>query len=263
CVGAGVCLGGAAAFRGFPVLVLPYLLWKRRWTAAGGMAAAALVLTLVVPGLFRGMERNAGEVGAWARGMVLKAPEAGIAQRAGAGFDYGNQSLMAWTHRVLRDVEAGDGDGTPFRINVASLSAGAAQGVFAGLAAGLGGLFVWFMLRRREAPPEGEGIEGGMLLALVAVASPLAWTYYFVWLMPGWAAAVWFVFDERTDRRRARLGGVLGLVVLAVLLSAATQNFDQRLQAIGVTLWGAVALVGLLGWMLSLRRGGSAAGGTP
>ena len=96
-------------------------------------------------------------------------------------------------------------------------------------------------LRFAETPAS-VGLEWSMVLTLAVLVSPLSWTYFFCWLLPGWAAAVHFC--ARADRPWVvRRRFIAACAVAGVLLvSAITEQFDPTLQAYGVTAWGAVAL---------------------
>jgi hypothetical protein len=87
-----------------------------------------------------------------------------------------------------------------------------------------------------------------MVVALAVLCSPLAWTYFFCWLMPAWAAAAACVVGGKAGRA-ARCGFALAAVLAAAAL---TEQIDPLLQAYGVTAAAAVVLFLSLGLV---RRG--------
>src|SRR3954451_24346813 len=52
----------ATAIKVFPLAALPYLLWRRRWSAAVSMAAFTVIFLFLVPAPVRGFERNVAEL---------------------------------------------------------------------------------------------------------------------------------------------------------------------------------------------------------
>ncbi len=246
---AGVCLGVAIAIKAFPLPVLVYWAARRQWVAILSAVLTVAMAVVVLPGMVRGQERNAKEVHQWF-GLMFGDPSGNtMAARSVIGFTRRNQSLSSLAHRLLRDVDAGDREGVYFRVNVANISAPAAQLV--GLTAvGILGFVLLAVTRCRFAPtPQAEAQEWAMVCTLVVLASPLSWTYFFCWLMPAWAV----VLHEARKRRWVRFATV---AVGLLFLSAVTENYDPLLQAYGVTAWGAVGLyliVALLRWSSSPR----------
>ena len=62
----GVWLGLAAMYKVMPIIFLPYLLWKRQWKAALGMAATVCLVSLL-PGLYLGWQKNLQLHAQWVR----------------------------------------------------------------------------------------------------------------------------------------------------------------------------------------------------
>ncbi len=67
---AGFVFALATVIKVFPIAVLPYLLWRRKWVAAASMIAFTGILLYLVPAPIRGFERNAAELAVWYQGMV-------------------------------------------------------------------------------------------------------------------------------------------------------------------------------------------------
>jgi hypothetical protein len=246
---AGSVFGAAASLKAFPLLLLGYLAYRRDLRGIVAMVGALAVLLVVVPAPVRGLTFNLHELGVWASGMVFKMPDRGIAQRPDVGLKYGNQSLLAVTHRLTRSVVAGHDDRTPFAVNVMNLDASVASLLAVAIIVGLclfgalmkpPGFRPWSL----ADPPRWEL---GMTVILVVVCSPLAWTYFYCWLMLPVALLTCVVQEGAlpTTRRRAILV-IAGLSALC-LASALLQNVDQHTQAWGVTLWGALGLYAALG----------------
>src|SRR5262249_30327270 len=108
-VTAGAIFATAAAIKAFPILALPYLVYRRMWTAS---VATVLFLTawlLFAPLPFRTAHQTIDDLVVWSKGMVFTYSSDGIAQRPIRSYSYKNQSLMALAHRLLTNVPA-DGE---------------------------------------------------------------------------------------------------------------------------------------------------------
>jgi hypothetical protein len=234
---AGLGLGAAVAAKAFPLPVVVYFAARRRWAAVASTLLSAAIVLVLLPAPTRGLERNFRELGVWARGMLADQSGGSVAQRSSIGFTRRNQSLESVAHRLLRPVDAGDRDGAPFRVNVADVGPAAARAVGFGGCLALG-LVLLAATRCRFAPgPRAEGQEAGMVLALAVLCSPLAWTYFFCWLMPAWAAAAAHLAGR--PRGWAAAGFALAGALAA---SAASELYDPLVPAYGATAWAGVVL---------------------
>lgn len=258
---AGGLIGLATAVKAFPILALPYLIYRRYWMAAAAAVVGTVFFLAIAPAPIRGFERNLDELKIWTRGMVLNQSGDTIAQRSTA-YTYRNQSVLSLAHRLLRPIEAGtiervvDGQKReiPFWSNFASLSAGAAYAVFAFVAVAAGAWYLWCMGLGRAPSVRAEALEVSILLGLIVLFSPLAWTYFFCWLMPGFACAAAFICESPRGSGRRRAAAAAVAVCLVLLALAAVQGTYPMFQGWGATAWGAALLLGLLGWMLRLER---------
>ena len=241
---AGALLGIAAAAKVFPLPVVAYFAVRRSGAAVAGTFAALALVLVVLPAPVRGWDRNLYELRLWATRMLGDQTGDTIAQRNDIAFTRRNQSLESVAHRLLRPVVAGDWDGREYTVNVADLPPQACRLV--GLAGCLAlGIVILVAARGRFAvTPLAEAMEAAMVLALAVLCSPLAWTYFFCWLLPGWAVAA-YVWRQRPDLGRRPLAGF----VLSGLLAAGafTELFEGTPQAYGVTAWSAVAMILTLG----------------
>jgi hypothetical protein len=246
---AGAMFALATALKAFPVAVLPYLLWRRRWRAAASMITLTAVLLLLVPAPFRGFARNLDETRTWFNAMVLSADADGFGQRPEQNWSWKNDSLIAVTHRLLRPLnsEALDPEAKPFYVNVLDLSYQQANLVVIAIAALIGLGFIAVLPPERRRTPRSNAAEYGVLLALMTVASPLARDYYFVWLLPAITVLVYRAALEAQARTRAITGGLLAVAVALFALRAAHPP-PHWPQAYGNNLWATAVIVGALVW---------------
>lgn len=239
---AGGLFGTAVALKAFPLPAIAYFCVRRQWIAVTASVISVLAMVWFFPGLVRGFDRNTRELGQWASLMIADQSGETMAGRSSIGFTRRNQSIMSLCHRLLRRVDAGDNPNRPLFVNFADVAPRAAQ---------LAGYSVCFFLgfvlllacRFRFAPnAECEGLEIAMVCTLVPLCSPLAWTYFFCWLLPAWTAiGSWFYSTILMRRVRTRM--IIGATAAGLFLaSAVSEQFDPTLQACGVTTIGAVML---------------------
>jgi Glycosyltransferase family 87 len=98
---AGVLFALAAAIKAFPVVVLVYLVWRRRWKAVISMILCCIAFFYLLPGLLRGFDRTNTELKTWANGMLFNNNEEGIGQRPGLSVSYKNQSIFGLAYRLI------------------------------------------------------------------------------------------------------------------------------------------------------------------
>jgi alpha-1,2-mannosyltransferase len=242
---AGLCLALAITIKVFPLPILVYWLVRREERAI--LATIFFVVLLAsLPGAVRGPGRNTDELKQWFQLMIGDQSGATMSARTSTGFTRRNQSLIAVTHRLTRDVDADDRAG--YRVNGWNLAAHESQWLGVAMI-GLLGAVLLLATRFRFAPsPETDAMETAMVLILAVLCSPLAWTYFYCWLLPAWAVLLHHGQTNPAIRIPTVLGGLL-------LVSAFSEQFDPTLQAIGVTCWGGVTLFLILAW---LRSGGAA-----
>jgi hypothetical protein len=176
---AGALIALAAAIKAFPLLAIPYLIYRRYWTAMAALLVSLIILLFVLPIPFRGGERTANDVSEWQRGM-LRYEEDGIAQRPARSYSWKNQSIFGVANRLLRQVSFDDETNAAYA-NVVDLSFRTVNLVIVACALILGAFFVWAMPRKRS--PQSDAGEFAALLILILMFTPLAFGYLFVWLM--------------------------------------------------------------------------------
>lgn len=229
-VAAGALVATAAAIKAFPVLILPYLLWRRFWRAS---AAAVIVLALwllAAPMLFRPPAKVAGDLATWSRGMLLTYDERTIGQRPDRAYSFKNQSLVAVAHRLLRDVPADGERDDAWRVNLVSLSFGAVNAIVAAILVGLGLVFLATLAPRDRRTQRSDAIEFAMLTILVTVASPLSFNYAYVWMIFPATLALRLAAEPAAGRgRRLWAGAALALPATWLLAPTASQAYGNLL----------------------------------
>jgi hypothetical protein len=248
-VAAGAMFALAAALKAFPIAVLPYLMWRRRWRATASMVALTAVFLLLVPAPFRGFERNLDDTKTWFDAVVLSANADGFGQRPEQNWSWKNNSLIAVTHRFLRplNAEALDPEAKPFTVNVLDLSYEQANLAFLGLVALIGLGFVAAMPAERRRTPKSDAAEFGILISLMTISSPLARDYYFVWMLFPVTVLVYRAALEPRAQARMITWGLLALAV-ALFAVRALHPPPHWPQAYGSDLWASAVIIGALVW---------------
>ncbi|MET4291279.1 hypothetical protein ABIB06_002629 [Bradyrhizobium sp. LB8.2] len=245
---AGFMFALATAIKVFPIAVLPYLVWRRKWGAAVATVAFTGMLLYVVPAPIRGFERNAAELKTWYQGMVGSSSEKGFGQRDEQNWSWVNQSLIAVTHRLVRPINYNQEDANkpPRTMNVIDVDYRTANWIVLVLSALLGLAFVAVMPRQGRRTARSDAEELGILFCLMTVASPLARQYYFMWLFfPMTVLMHRAAFDERAN---VRLGTWLALGAAGVLMLLSLPWFPNVFQAWGNNLVATAVLAGSLAW---------------
>ena len=245
---AGLMFALATAIKVFPIAVLPYLVWRRKWAAAVATAAFTGILLYVVPAPIRGFERNAAELAIWYQGMVGASSEKGFGQRDEQNWSWVNQSIIAVTHRLVRPINYNQEDPSkpPRMMNIIDVDYRTANWIVLALSALLGLGFVAVMPPQRLRTARSDAEELGILFCLMTVASPLARQYYFMWLFfPMTVLMHRAAFDERAN---VRLGTWLALGAAGCLMLLALPWFPNAFQAWGNNLLATAILAGSLAW---------------
>ena len=248
---AGAMFAAAAALKAFPIAILPYLIWRRRWVSAVSMVLFTGAFLFLAPAPFRGFERNLADMKTWSQGMVFSSSEHGFGQRPEQNWSWKNDSLIAMTHRFVRPVnaEAEDPKAAPIYVNVLDLTYDQANLVVLGLAGLLGLGFVVAMPADRRRTPASDAAEFAILIALMTIASPLARAYYFVWLFYPFTLLVYraALDPERQVRHVAGWSLAVSLALFTVGTSALPWHWPQTL---GNMFWATMVLLGALVWLM-------------
>jgi hypothetical protein len=240
----------ATAIKVFPVAVLPYLVWRRRWAAAASMVAFTGIFLFLVPAPVRGFERNVAELSTWYRGMVGSSSEKGFGQRDEQNWSWVNQSIIAVTHRLTRPINYNQDDPAqpPRTMNLLDLDFKTANWVVLAVSFLIGLGFAAVLPPPAKITRLSNAEELGILFCLMTVASPLARQYYFMWLFfPMTVLIHRAVYDPRP---KARAGTWLLLALAGGLMTLSFPVFPIYLQAIGNNLAATAVLIAGLVWYL-------------
>jgi len=156
---AGLFWGLSLLFKPYAVIFLPYLILKKKWTAAAA-GAAVLGLGLLIPVLRYGFEGNGVVLGEWARSLGSSTP--GLLQVGD------NASLYA------------------FVVKTFGLTSTAQAIVGGGLCAVVLGVLVLAMILqgKKEKIAGAEVAEASVLMMLIPMLSPLGWNYNYLYGLP-------------------------------------------------------------------------------
>ncbi|THD47630.1 MAG: DUF2029 domain-containing protein [Bradyrhizobium sp.] len=250
-VSAGATFAFAAALKAFPIAVLPYLLWRRRWRAAAGMVIFIAIFLLVVPAPFRGFERNLNETRTWFNAMALSANSDGFGQRPEQNWSWKNNSLVAVTHRLLRplNAEALDPAAKPFTVNLFDLNYEQANLVLLAIAGLIGLGFVAAMPPERRRTLKSDAAEYGVLISLMTISSPLARDYYFVWMLFPVTVLTYRAATDSSVKARA-IGWSLLALAMGLFALRAPHPPPHWPQAYGSDLWASAVIIGALVWRM-------------
>ncbi|HKE91020.1 MAG TPA: glycosyltransferase family 87 protein [Gemmatimonadales bacterium] len=231
----GLSLAVAASTKAVPVLLVPYLLYKRAWRELGWTLAFLVVLNAALPVLVFGPTRASG---AWHTWRTVAGRET-----ADPTPHFMNQSFPAALKRVL--TEAGSLR-DPLHYAIADWPARAVQTTFVGCAFAAALLLAWrFRRHSRDWTDPRVAAELAILLGAMVVVDPLAWkAHYVVLIVP--TTFVWWAL-----RQQGRLAGTWrwamfwgGAACITLSAPAIVGNHVRDiLESLNVILVGAVMLL--------------------
>lgn len=247
----------AAAAKAFPVVIIAYLIYRRAWRASVTMILGIVALLVLAPAPVRGFERNLTELKTWADGMLFRQNENGFGQRPQQSTSWRNQSLSAVAHRYLRPADAeadAFGESEAMFVNVVDVGYKNASVLIAGMCGILGLAFIFVMPLRRERTRETDALEIGLLLTLITIGTPYAFSYYFVWLIFPFTLCVYYATTapERTIQRTAWGTGIVSLVLYSI--GAPITPVSHAIMALGNLFWASIVLLLGLGTILMRAR---------
>ena len=184
----GLALAVAASVKAAPVLLVGYLVYRRRWRDVLWTVGWLVILNVVVPALVFGPGEALGQWQGWRAVAAREIGDPASAHRL-------NQSLLAATARLVSDPETG-------------------RLLFFGVAGFLAAVLA-LAFRGEDTDLRTRRAAGEWTISLVAMTlvTPLAWKAHYVTLLP----AYWFVWWAPRPRWAT---GMLGLSALLVTASA-------------------------------------------
>ncbi|HKC40590.1 MAG TPA: glycosyltransferase family 87 protein [Gemmatimonadales bacterium] len=227
----GLALAAAASVKAAPVLLIGYLVYRRRWRETAWTAAWLVMLNVVVPAIAFGPAEAREQWHSWSALAAREIADPASAHRF-------NQSLLAAVNRLVADPQVG-------RL--------AFYGVAGLLAVGLALAFRGGSTELRSRRAAGEW---AISLVAMTLVTPLAWKAHYVTLLAGYWCVWWGLrqLPPGTPGRRWGLG-LLGASLLLVSLSAPAVVGGQTaavLESLNTITLGALLVVGL--GVLLLRR---------
>lgn len=234
----GLALAVAVSVRAVPIILLPYLLYRRAWRAAAWTAGFLVVINVFLPVAVFGSNEATERWRSW------RAIATAETQDPTPG--YSNQSLLAALKRVLTN-EGSARD--PVKLSVADWPTPRVVHVFYALIAAIG---VAFTLAFWGNPPTLTGPrsfgELAAVLVIMPLISPLAWKAHFVTLLVGY----WLIWRVMPAPGRGRVLWSLWWASLVCLTLSAPALVGTRarsiLEALNVITVGALLVLGLTVW---------------
>jgi hypothetical protein len=255
---AGLLLALAAGFKGFPILALPYLIYRQQWKALASTILFLFILLFALPACFRGPRGAIDDFRAWRGGMLSSNTETKMTAtgRGERSYTWQNGSVMAVAHRWLRHVK-GDTDSDshdrplpPMYVNVADLPLGTVNKI-ADAAIVLLGIFYLAILPLGQSRTRfTTAAEGAMLLILIILVSPMSFTYNTSWLMCGIAVVLFHITTRSNGKPLIPILWLL-LALFPLIFSVSTTDPNWRyLRALGNTFFADLILLFELGWLI-------------
>lgn len=218
----GVSLGAACLAKVTPIVIIPWLMYKRRWRALSGIALVWAAVGALLPFVLLGPGDCRQAWSAWGASTLssVDVTSAQYQEEPGQGYVPG-QSLRALVHRLLRDSDATAHDDAVISVHVLDLSKRTADTVYYVLGAGVFVLVLAGFRYRNPGLP--RGWASGELAAaciLVPLVGPLSRKAHFVFLWPAAVAA--FEAWWRSEGRLRWVGA--GLWIAALLMVVGTSS---------------------------------------
>jgi len=223
-VSGGLALALAASAKAMPVLIVGYLVYRRRWRDTAWTIGWLLVLNGVLLALAFGPHETLDQWQSWravaAREIVAPATARGM-----------NQSLLAVSYRLVAQPET-------------------ARALFYG-AAGLFalGLALAFRGGGNELRSRRAAAEWAISLVAMTLVTPLAWKAHYVTLLSGYWCVWWGLrqLSPGTPGRRWRLGVLVASVLLVTLSAPAVvgKQTAAALESLNAIALGALLVVAL------------------
>lgn len=266
---AGLSLALGIACKITPALFLPYLVWKRAWTALAATLLGLALWLLIVPGAFLGWSENLAGLSSWYGGMVKP-----FVVKNEVTSEHQNQSLPGFLERMLRNrpsmtrpAEDGSGYVPVAYHNVADLSPRTLSWILKGCM----GAFCLLVIWRFRAPLENRHdwrwvAEAGAIVLGMLIFSERTWKHHAVTLVIPFAVIAHQLSAFRLPRlARASLVGTLAGVLCLMLLTTSglvtlfgvddnRDVFGKYAQVYGAYVWSYMLLLAAMFALAGQRR---------
>jgi hypothetical protein len=246
---AGALVALASAIKAFPVLAIVYLVYRRHWKATLSTLMFLILLLVLLPSLLRGFGRNLEDLSTWTKGMLHYDANA-ISQRQQRGYSWSNHSLVAVAHRLLRPVNAHRKRDQTLWVNIADIDFKYVTLVVALAGLGLCLFYIHCMPPQSERTTSSDALEHAMLLLLILMFTPLAFTYFFVWLLYPMVVALHLALAAPPRSPQRIRGWVWFWASITLLALTLPLSALRPLQAAGSTLLACLLLFVGMGWKL-------------
>ena len=246
---AGALIALASAIKAFPVLAIGYLVYRRHWKATLSTLVFLVLLLVVLPSPLRGFERNLEDLNTWTRGM-FRYDNQSISQREQRGFSWANHSLVAVAHRLLRPVNAHRKQDQKLYVNIANVNFKYVTMVVVLVGTALCVFYIFCMPSYRERTNASDTLEYAMLLLLILMFTPLAFTYFFVWLLYPLVVALCLVLKAPPGSLQRIAGWTWFFASVLFLTFTFPLPAFRAVQAAGSTVMACLLLLVGIGWNL-------------
>jgi len=197
----GALLGLAGLLKVFPaaLLAVPAGLGRTRRPLVGAALAGLVVAAWVAVALGPGPAIDDGL--RWLHEVSSKQTPQRLV-RTVRSLRYNNQGLAITLARSFGDFSRGPAEAAPGSVQLLTLPMPWIWGLYYGLLAGLAGCFAAILrrLHPRRASPRVQLGALALAVPVMLAASPIVWTHYFLWLLPG------FVYLADRPRRLVAIG---------------------------------------------------------
>ena len=218
----GICLAGGILLKVFPVILLAYFIWRKRWRFVLVTLTAIAIGAFIIPAAVFGWQRNVDYLGNWVDVI-------------------GKPSLEAESERtdnpLYRQLLSSQLPRNQSLSAVLTRLSGNPQARWVGISVGVVMAAIILVAGRRV----GTVAEIHVLSATVAwmlLIPPVSWTHYFILLLLPLTALVAVAMGNEPIRDVARVV-LVGFAALALALAG-----SRAVQAYGPLCWGTLALWG-------------------
>lgn len=250
----GFLLATATAIKAYPVILIGYLIYRKKPRATAATLAGIAFYLAIFPLSYRSIDQVGQDLSLWARGMLFKYDDRSIGQRPDRSFSYKNQSLQATVHRLSRPVLADGENDRSWYVNLTNLDFRRSNYLMMASIIAIGGFTMWAWWGAGwpgRSRADVMNAEQSMSLMLTVMLAPLSFNYSYVWLI----FPLTFLMAVALDADRAprcRASALWTLLTTAALLACTLLNTRVAAAYGNIFFAGFAAFVGIGIWE---RRG--------